>query len=147
MNSDGALDFNSDGVTPQTPEIVNNDISTIIFGTDGKSIYNNGFTNEATGIYHLELPLTNNGKEKMIVEGCNTYPWVMASDTNGNIYAACNYYDIYAYSSTGNQIWVQKNNNPDWVIIDDDETMVISGTSTKWTGFNIKNGDLIFNTT
>ena len=54
---------------------------------------------------------------------------------------------LSAYKQNGEEIWTNPNIEPpfNWVIIDDDETMVITGNNDTWTGYNIINGDMIFN--
>lgn len=151
MYSDGYLNFTEDGsnIATNDKEIVNGHISSIIFGADGKTIYNNGFFNEAVGIYRLKLPFTSSEQPDDFVSGCDTLPWMMASDINGNMFAVCSSspYSITKFDSNGKSVWKSQVSQVSgytypFIMLDDTEKYIIFGTNKEWVAFDADTGDL-----
>ena len=134
MYDDAYLNFTGDGsmIDSNSKEVVNQYISSIIFGADGKTIYNNGFFNEAVGIYRLKLPFSSASRPEDFISGCDTLPWMMASDTMGSMFAVCSSspYAISKYDNTAKLLWkspvtqVSGYTYP-WIILDDTEKYII----------------------
>ena len=153
MYDDAYLNFTGDGsmIESNAREIVNNAISAIIFGADGQTIYNNGFRNEATGIYRLKLPFQSDTAPQNYIPNCDTLPWAMASDTEGNMFVSCDQYSvpytITKYDVNGKSVWSSKVTQTNsysypWIILDDTEKYVITGTNADWVVFDAETGDL-----
>ena len=117
--------------------------STIIFGADGQTIYNNGFYNHQTGIFKFRLPI-DSLEQELFISGCNTRPWVMASDTAQRIYAVCSGNGVYAYNMQGTHQWTARG-SPVWIAMNDRETVVLTGGSGGGlSGLNANTGELLW---
>eukprot|EP00117_Sycon_ciliatum_P013331 scpid69591/ scgid1997/ len=119
------------------------DTSTIIFGADGQTIYNNGFFNHNTGIFKFALPLTSHLKQDYFVSDCNTRPWVMASDTKGNAFALCG--NLNAYDANGKQKWsVSDSGNPSFLVLSDAEDVLFAGNGQYIKGLSPESGEVLW---
>ena len=115
------------------------DTSTIIFGADGKTIYNNGFFNHDTGIFKLALPLVSHLHQDYFISGCNTRPWVMASDTRGNAFAVCG--NLNCYDESGKQRWSVSGQDASFIALTDAEDVLFIGNGQFIAGLNAETGE------
>ena len=146
LNDNGGVNF--DGHTPQVQtQITTSAISTIIFGADGQTIYNNGFLNEATGIYRFSLPLSGGTRYNLFISSCYTKPWIMVSDTAKNNYALCQSGETFrAWDSQGKQLW-SKQGSSGWLIMTDDESTLMAGSGNSYRAFDPRTGSDLWSTT
>lgn len=146
LDQNGGINF--DGHTPQVQsQITTGALSTIIFGADGKTIYNNGFLNEATGIYRFSLPLSGGTRYNLFISGCYTKPWIMAADLAANNYALCQTAEaIRAWDSQGNLLW-SKRGSAGWLILTDDESTLLVGSGSSYMALDPRTGEEFWSTT
>ena len=145
LNANGGINFDGHEPQPQT-HISTSALSTIVFGADGKTIYNNGFFNEGTGIYRFSLPLSGGTRSNLVIGGCLTKPWIMASDTKGTNYAYCQSSGNFnAWDTTGKKLW-SAGGSASWMIMSDDESTILAGYQSNYIALDAQTGQKVWST-
>ena len=143
ISADAAANVNGHMLETNT-QISTSALSTIICGADGRTIYNNGFFNHDTGIFRFSLPLKSSSKEDLFISGCLTKPWVMASDSQGRIFALCQSQNhIRAWDRTGRSLW-SASGTSNFLTISDDETTLLVGNSNNWEAIDTTSGKVMW---
>ena len=158
MKIDGAFNFDTNGYTFNTKEILNTNTNgnMFIFSTGDKMIYD--ISKQDGNIWKMKLPLNKTNIETKIIQNCYTLGWLFGNGKNGDIYAGCidpqniskGVINITSFNDLGEQIWTINNLwnqriglniiNPQWIIIDDLETTLIAGNNENWIGHSLRNG-------
>lgn len=146
LSANGGINFNGHEPQPNT-HISTGALSTIVFGADGKTIYNNGFFNEATGIYRFSLPLSGHTERNLFISGCYTKPWIMVADKAGNNYALCQSGgSFHGWSESGAHLW-SAGGSASWLIMTDDESTLLAGSGNSYRAIDPKTGSSLWSTT
>lgn len=145
INADGAANINGHTLDTNS-ELSTSALSSIICGADGLTIYNNGFFNHDTGIFRFNLPLTASSKDSLFISGCLTKPWVMATDSQGQIFALCQSQNqIHAWDKTGQKMWSVAGSCL-WLSLSDDEMTVLFGDANNWEAVDASTGKMLWQT-
>ena len=145
INADGAANVSGHTLETKT-ELSTLALSSIICGADGLTVYNNGFFNHDTGIFRFSLPLTSSSKDNLFISDCLTKPWVMATDSQGRIYALCRSENqIHAWDKTGQHMWSVPGTCL-WLSLSDDETAVLLGNANNWEAVDTSTGKVLWQT-
>jgi hypothetical protein len=109
-----AAAFNIEGMTSHNLVLKNavyNDDTTIMFSTDGKTMYNGHFTGQSPGgnygLQYWKTPFTANSQPFKVVSWCGaSRPWTYSTDSKGNYYSSwCSNYFLVKIDAAGNMEW------------------------------------------